>query len=297
MVIYLDVLIILNMFVDYFLLLSCSLLLKINVKKKRLILGAVVGSLFSFFILFPDLNFFLNLIFNVAGGLFLVFITFGYKRKQLFLKTVSIFFAENIIFAGVMFFVWLFFSPPGMLWKNGVTYITISPYILIFGSLTAYILTSTINFFLSSRVDSKKIYLIEIEFNKKKICLNALYDSGNCLTEPFSKKPVCVCEYEKLVEIFPLELVKFFDDFFKNITDVKNFEWKKKIKLIPCDTISNSLVLPAFYPENFNVLFDDGNKKQFDCFVAVTTKKISDGEYNAIIGDFNWKEGFLCFFI
>lgn len=287
MIIYLDVLIILNMFVDYFLLLSCSLLLKINVKKKRLILGAVVGSFFSLFILFPDLNFFLNLFFKAIGGFILVFITFGYKRKQLFFKTVAIFFAENIIFAGVMFFVWIFFSPSGMLWKNGVTYITISSFVLIFGSLVAYIVTSIINFFISNRVDSKNMFLIEFEFNKKKVCLNALYDSGNCLTEPFSQKPVCVCEYEKLIEIFPLELIEFFDNFFKNVTDIKNLEWGKKIKLIPCDTISGSSILPAFHPESFNVLGNDGNKKPFDCFVAVTKKKISDGEYNAIIGDFN----------
>ena len=287
MVIYLDILIILNLFVDYFLLVSCGMLLKFNLQRKRIVFGAILGGLFSLLILIPNLNFFLNFIIKSLSGVLLVLTAFGFRGKQIFIKTILIFFAENLIFVGVMFFVWVFFSPPGMFWKNGVTYIAISPAVLIIGSVAAYVITSAINFALSKRVDSKKIFLVEIEFNGKKTKLNALYDSGNCLVEPFSKKPVCVCEFDKLINIFPEEFVKFFDDFFKNVSEISNSEFKRAIKLIPCDTISGSLVLPAFLPDRFFVFSDYGEKKYFDCFVAVTTKKVSDGEYFAIIGDFN----------
>ena len=287
MIIYIDILIILNMFVDYLLLLSCSILLKIKLKKLRLILGAVVGSLFSLFILLPELNVFLNLFLKILSGSFLVLIAFGFKEKLVFLKAVIIFFGENLIFIGMTFFIWVFVSPPSMFFKNGVTYISISPFVLIVSSLFAYIATSIIDFFLSRRVNSKKIYKIEVEFNGNKIFLDALYDSGNCLVEPFSGKPVCVCEYRKLIKFFSDEFVKFFEDFFKNVGCVENLNLKKKIKLIPCDTVSGSIVLPAFCPQSFYVLDFNGERKAYDCLVAVTIKNISDGEYAAIIGDFN----------
>lgn len=186
-----------------------------------------------------------------------------------------------------MFFVWIFISPPGMFWKNGVTYIAISPAVLIIGSLIAYLITLAVNFALSKRVDCKKIYFIEIEFNGKKIVLDALYDSGNCLVEPFSKKPVCVCEFEKIAVLLPDEMLKFFKDYFQNISELKDCKFKRAIKLIPCDTVSGSLVLPAFLPDSFFVFAVDVGKKPYNCFVALTTKRISNGEYSAIIGDFN----------
>lgn len=287
MVIYIDILMILNMFIDYFLLLSCSILLKINLKKGRLILASIVGSFFSLLILLPELNIMLNLLLKVLTGIFLVLIAFGFKGKEIFFKIVAIFFGENLIFIGMTYFILVFASPPSMLLKNGVTYISISPVILIISSLFSYIATSIINFFISRRVDLKKIYKIEVEFNHNRVFLDALYDSGNCLVEPFSGKPVCVCEYRRLMGFFSDELTKFFEDFFKNVNCVENLELKKKIKLIPCDTVSGSVVLPAFLPQSFFVVDLNGKKKSYDCFIAVTTKNISDGEYGAIIGDFN----------
>lgn len=287
MVIYADILIILNLFVDYFLLRSCGILLNTKLKKKRLIFGALVGSFFSLLILLPSLNVLLNLIIKIITGVLLVLIVFGFKTKQLFFKTVSIFLAENLIFVGVMFFVWVFLAPPGMFWKNGVTYVSISPVVLVLGSLMAYFLTSIFNFVLEKRVNVKKIYSVEIGFNGRKIVLNALYDSGNCLIEPFSKKPVCVCEYESLIKILPEELINFFNDFFNGVENISSLNFKKSIKLIPCDTISSSLILPAFLPESFNILNVNGENKEFKCYVAVTKKKISDGEFAAILGEFN----------
>ncbi len=287
MVIFLDILIILNIFVDYFLLLSCSTILKETVPKRKIIVGALVGGFFSLVIVFPNLNFLLNILIKIVFAAILILITFGFKSKQIFIKRFLIFFAENLIFIGVMFFIWNFISPPGMLYKNGFTYIAISPVILLIGSLISYFVSCVFNLIMARRVDCKKIYPIEVSFNEKKLVLNALYDSGNCLIEPFSGKPVCVCEYEKIVKLFSLEFASFFDDFFNNYEKISNLNLKKTIKLIPCDTVSGFSVLPAFLPQSFFVLNLGSEKKYYDCYVAVTKKKISDGEYEAIIGDFN----------
>ena len=218
-------------------------------------------------------------------GAVLVLIAFGYGTKAMFFKTILIFLTENLIFIGVMFFLWMFFSPPGMFWKNGVTYVSISPIILILGTLVAYCLTCFINFVISRRVENKKIYSIKIKFNEKVAQVRALYDSGNCLTEPFSGKSVFICEYSAIFKILPERLIKFFCGSVNYIPEYKNCEYSKFIRLIPCDTIAGCTILPAFLPQNMVVLHNNV-EYPCECYVAVTTKTISDGEYSAIIGDF-----------
>ncbi len=282
MVLYVDILIILNLFIDYFLLLSSAVLLKQNAKKLRLILASILGSLSSLFIFLPTLPPVCMVLVKLMIGFCLVLIAFGYKTKIVFIKNVLLFFAENLIFIGIMFFLWMFASPPGMLWKNGVTYMPISPTILILGSIIAYFATCLINFIMSKRIECKKICSIIIEFNNKTVKINALYDTGNCLTEPFSGKPVCVCEYDSVFKILPKNLI----DFIQNSLDVTdNFKSDGRLRLVPCDTITGGGILPAFLPKTVMVLCNN-TEYEYECYVAVTTNKLSDGEYSAIIGDF-----------
>ncbi len=285
MVVYVDILLILNLFVDYFLLLGCCILLKTDVKKWRLVVGALVGSLFSLSIFVANFSFFLFFLFKVFSGIILVLVTFGFRTKALFLKFFSVFFVENFVFAGVMFCVWTLFSPPGMFWQNGVTYIAISPMVLVFGSVVAYFLTYFFNLIVSKRVDGKKIYSIKIRFNNKTIETKALYDTGNCLTEPFSKKPICICEFDVLRKVLPKDLASFFNDLYTYSFDEAGLENFSQIKMVPCRTINGESVLPAFLPQGFFVICN-GEEVKYDCYVGVTNRKISDGEYSAVVGDF-----------
>ncbi len=285
MVLYIDILIILNLFIDYFLLLSSAVLLKRNIKRLRLIFAAILGSLSSLFIFLPTISPIITVLIKLMIGFCLVLVAFGYKSKIVFIKTVLLFFAENLIFIGVMFCLWMFVSPPGMLWKNGITYIAISPIILISGSIVAYFSTCLINFIISKRVETNKIYSIKIELNNKKIEIKALYDTGNCLTEPFSGKPVCICEYDSIFKILPKNIDMFLNDSFNNVNFSNKFRSDTNLRLVPCDTVTGCGVLPAFLPKSVIVLCNN-MEYSYECYVAVTTNKISDGEYNAIIGDF-----------
>ena len=289
MVVYVDVLLILNLFVDYFLLLGCCVLMKIDVKKKRLIFGAVVGSLFSLIIFVAEFSFLLFLFFKIASGLVLVAATFGFSSKKVFIKAFLVFLLENFVFAGVMFCVWVACSPPGMLWKNGITYIEISPMVLVVGSAIAYGLTCVFNSVFCRFVSGEKLKKIRIEFNGDTVELNALYDTGNCLVEPFSKKPVCVCEFDVLKKILPEKLAFFLKNFSSASTSRQgssfDLAYRYSVKLVPCNTIAGESILPAFLPQRVVVLCGEKQIK-YDCYIGIINKSLSDGEYRAIIGDF-----------
>ena len=67
MVVYVDVLVALNIFVTYFLLLCTRGLLRKTVKRRRLAFGAVLGGLYSLIIFVPELSDILSVLLNTAA--------------------------------------------------------------------------------------------------------------------------------------------------------------------------------------------------------------------------------------
>lgn len=283
MTIYLDVLLVLNLFVNYFLLLSTSLLAHRNTRKLRLLLGASIGSISALLIFLPDFGFLITFLTKVIIGTILILITFGIETKKVFIKTLALFLAVNFVFAGIMFLIWISFSPKNMFLQNSIPYISISPLVLIIGSVVSYLCIRFFNIVISKRVEQKKLCQISIEINENIGNTTALIDTGNLLTDPFSGLPVVLWEIGALGRIIPQELMTFFDDISAGKEKFPD-KWKSKLRLVPCETACGGSVLPAFLPDEFNVL--EGDKKiKKKAIVAVCNKKLSDGEYHAIIGN------------
>ena len=77
-VIYVDVLLILNLFVNYFLFLGTACFLHRKPKRWRMILGAAAGSLSSLLIFVDSINFFLMTLIKLPLAALLVWIAMGY---------------------------------------------------------------------------------------------------------------------------------------------------------------------------------------------------------------------------
>lgn len=283
MIIYVDLLIALNLFVNYFLLLGSAVFTHRDIKRVRFALTALFGSLFSLFIFLPSCYSVLVTVLKIPLGAFLVLMGFGYKERRMYIKTLFMFYAVNFIFAGVIFLVWTIFQPKGMVIKNGIVYMVFSPLILIMGTLTAYIAIKIINAIFSKRLEDNNKCEIEIEDNNTKVRVQALIDTGNKLNDPFSGLPVIVCEYSKLRPIIPENLDNFFLDPIKYAKDLENSDWKKKVRLIPYNTVMGNAMLPAFKPHRVYIV-EDAKPKETSAYLAITTNKLSDGEYQAVIG-------------
>jgi len=99
-VIYLDVLLLLNLFVNYFLFLSAGFLLHQKPKRWRLIAGAAIGSLSSLLILFDGISDWIITLIKLPLAALLVWIAFGASRKGLYLKLVLTFLGVSFVFGG-----------------------------------------------------------------------------------------------------------------------------------------------------------------------------------------------------
>lgn len=284
MIIYLDILIIVNLFVNYFLILATKILIKSDVRRTRIILTAIFTSLYSLLIFVPQRYWVYISILKIPMGILLVLLAFGYKSRRIFIKTILIFLTVNVLFGGVIFLVYITLTPQNMLLKNGILYMNINPLILVIGTTISYFVIKTFNLINSKRIIEKNICDLEIEVLDKSIKTKALVDSGNQLTDPFLGLPVVICEFDKISKLIPDNLDKFFCEPLKYSKDINNSSWKKKIKLIPCDTIAGNKILPAFKPQRVSILKGD-IKSEINVLVAITPNKVSDGEYSAIIGN------------
>lgn len=282
MVIYIDVLLAINLFVNYFLLLSTSVLLHRETVRRRILLGALVGTSFSFMIFLPDFGFLFTFITKLILGALLTLLTFGVKSKPLFLKTLLSFWGVNFLFGGVIFLVWITLSPSKMFYNNGIAYVGISPIVLILGTLLAYCVIYLVNFLLSRRVGKEKICRIRICVEGKEVSLSALIDSGNHLTDPLGGLPVIVCEFSAVARLLPEELYSYFASPIKECNLLENHPWRKRVRVIPFHSVASSGMLAAFLPDGYWI---NGKEKENSVLIGITTNPLGDGEFTAIVGD------------
>ncbi|MBQ3006917.1 MAG: sigma-E processing peptidase SpoIIGA [Clostridia bacterium] len=266
-VIYADILIIINLIVNYLLLRACAMITGHNFKALRLLASSSFGSLSSLMIFIENMPLIANIIIKIILLSLMVFIAFGSGNIKSFIKDISAFFLVNFGFAGIMFALCTTLFPDSAIYKNGIVYFDISIFTLTGGAIICYFTLSIISRFTKSKKPLKSIYSIKITYNGKYAEGKALFDSGNTLCDCFSGKPVIIAEKEFISKICD-----------NDITGMKNF------RLIPFSTIADSGALPAFLPDKTEIFIDGKWYESNEIYIAVTNKKIVSGEYSALFG-------------
>lgn len=198
--VYIDVLITVNIFVDFFLLLCTKRLLNIRAKLWRLIAGSVTGGFFSLSALLPRMPFGLNLLSDLLIAAVMILTAFGFGGAKRFLRRVAVCFALSFGFCGLMMFIYTTFEPEGMEIYNDTVYFNISPFLLIILTLICYYTLRLIKR-LTKGVCGKSACNIEITLNGGTVCFCAAVDTGCTVKEPFSGDYVIIAESEILRDL------------------------------------------------------------------------------------------------
>ena len=187
MTIYIDEVLFLNFFFDFFLLFYFQILLKRNVKIFRIVLGAFVGSL-TILVLFFKISslqlFFIKLYLSIL----MILITFGYRNLKTFLVNIVMFYIVSIFLGGFLYVLNIEFaySHKGILfYNNGISINFI--FLIIVSPLVLY-------FYVKQNIMYKKkivnTYKVNIYIGRRVLNLNGYLDTGNTLT--FKGKPVII---------------------------------------------------------------------------------------------------------
>lgn len=283
--VYVDILIVTNFIIDYFVLLLTSKLCSLKVKKWRLLVGAIAASLTSLKIFAPELSLMFEILVSVTISLLIVIVTFGFINKIRFFKAVLIFFFSSAALAGGAMALWSIFKINGLVIRNGTVFYNISPVILVLSITVVYIITTIV----SKIIFKKKInsdYMITLKLNNRSVTINGFVDSGNMLRDTFTDTPVIIVSYERVKNLFCEKLDKifakqnfemgFYDDILKS-------GYSGRFRVIPFESLSDSGVLAAIVLDNALLHIGEEKIKIEQIIMAVTHKKLMGGEYDALL--------------
>lgn len=255
MVIYADVLFVVNFFITYLLLKLTNLLLKESTGVVRLLSAAAFGGLYSQVIFIDELNVLVTAIGKIIASMIIVLISFKFKRITKYLKAVCIFYFSNMIFLGIIIAIILLFKPNGIALKNSVVYFDLSAKVLIVSAAVAYLISVLIIKLYNKTIASSELYRLSVSKNGNTYNLYAFVDSGNKLKEPFSDYPVIIADKNKIC----------------NCTE----------RVIPYNTVGGEGVLNAFKPDKLVV---SNGKDSFETNrVYIALSQIDDSDFSAII--------------
>ena len=100
MKIYIDMVFLLNIILDFLLLMSVSVILTRNAKLKRIILGSMIGGV-STTLLFIEINTIILFFLKIILGIFMVIATFSYKNIRYTLNNLFYLLTISFILSGI----------------------------------------------------------------------------------------------------------------------------------------------------------------------------------------------------
>ena len=277
--IYIDVLIILNIYVTFFLIKATGLFLHKKFANHRVAFGSLIGGASALLILLPQLNTLVTMFIKCLLGVIIVTVAIGYNSKRTFIKQTIVFIMINMVFAGLMILLWLFSAPIGMFYNNGTAYFDISFAAITISTVIAYGLIKLIRYIMDVKLGSEMNYTIKIKHNDKEVTFTAFGDTGNTLTDFFTGLPVIICDSMALHEIMPHEI-----DFDKidSLWNKNNNTTMKGIRFLPYSTISSSALLPVFKPQNIVITDNNGYKKDVQALIGISKERLKNDGVSAL---------------
>lgn len=260
MTVYIDVLIILNLYINFLLLRTTALFLRRGFPQTKALWAAILGALGSLIILAPALPFYITVPYKILLGAAMVLIAFGKQKFKDFLICELFFLLAGFLFGGILTAIRTFFSPSGMLLNNGVCFFNIPIAALVSFTAGAYFLMKLVKRLSEKR--SRRICTVKITQNSSEISLRGLCDTGCEVRDIFSGKAVIVCDFEKASTVLPDEILEYLSG---------NSQKLEKIRLVPCRTVSSNTLIPVFKAQEIVV---DG--KPADVLVGVSKERLGD---------------------
>ncbi len=261
--IYIDRLFLLNLIIDYFILLGSAKVCGVKLRRGRYAIGATVGALFAACSVLPSAEFLSVALIKLVFGVFMALIAFGKEEKLL--RCTVVFFAVSVLFGGA---VWAISLKSGAN-PSAPVYVPLSMPVLVISFGIIYALLSIV-FSGTAKNAGKQTVDVLVEHGGKTAELRALRDTGNTLIDPVTGDSVLIASVQVLCKLNPK---------FENISPESIGEFPDyKFRLIPYRAVGTSGgLLPAFRPEKISV---DGHVCD-DVLVAVSADIEGDG-FNAI---------------
>lgn len=218
--IYVDLLVIQDLLMNYIILITTGILLNRITKFKKLFLSSVIGTI-PLILLFINTSKLIVFAINFFFSIIMSIISYKYKDIIYTLKNTFYMHINSIFVAGSLYFINTSFLPRMNSYFSNTTILT------LLSPLITYIYLKSIS---NLKINYSNYYKIDIYLkDKPKITITSFLDTGNKLKDPYTNKPIILIS-QKLININ-----------------------NEKIILVPYNTIDSHGLLKCFSPEKIYI--------------------------------------------
>lgn len=287
MTIYLDLILLENIIMNYIIILATGMICKVNIKHTRIFLSSLLGAIYAIISYIVNIQIYTNHTIKILVSICMVYIAFNSPNVKTMLKQIVIFYLTSFCFGGAAYYLLYNLSPNLIQNVNGYFSGIYPVKIAILGGILGFFVINISFNIIKSKLTKKDIlYDIEIFYKQKSSKIKVILDTGNFLTDPITNTPVLIAESSKLKNIIPEKILNNIEEVIYNGSfDEIEEEIKTRCCIIPFSTIGkNNGIIIGFRPDYIKIYTDEGEKIRKKVIIGINNKAQKNEVYSGLIG-------------
>lgn len=280
-VIYLDVLLLVNFIMGYFLLRSAAALTAARIRNRRLFLGALAAAASSVVLLAPPLPVWMQVGYQLGTALLVVRCAFGWCGWLQLFRQALWYALLNLLVAGMVILAAQHWGVSCVETNNLAVYFNLSPVTLMLAALSVYFCIH-LGVLLFGQPPPPLGWELTLSMQEGSIRIQGYLDTGFLVQDPMTGTAVILLSWPQVKTKFPEKLVQCLDAYFEGLNPV--FPEGLSFRLIPCRTVAGDKILPGICCRRVRAT------QSRQCFIsgettlAFTQQTLRAGEYDALFG-------------
>ncbi len=290
MTVYVDVVLLENLCMNYIILFGTGYIIKLKIKHWRILVSSSIGAVYAILAYMGIFPLYANIVVKIILSICMVYIAFNPKNIKAIIKELALFYLVSFALGGCAFALLYIVRPQDIFMKDGVYIGTYPLKIALLGGVVGFIITYVAFKVVKTRMNKNElIYEIVLKINEKELTTKVMLDTGNMLKDPISNNPVVLIEKKILYNILPKELLENTKNMlggdFKNNEDLEN-EYRTRLRIIPFTSVGkqNGMML-GIKVDEIKIITDIDEIINTNAIVCVYEKEFSKrGKYFGIMG-------------
>ncbi|SJZ35709.1 sigma-E processing peptidase SpoIIGA [Selenihalanaerobacter shriftii] len=245
--IYFDLVIIINLVMNYLLLWTTARLIKIDYRIWQLSLSAICGTVYTILILFPEMRGWNNIVMYFVISIIMVNVAYIPIKIKKFFKAIGYFYLITFLAAGILMAGYNLNVKSQFSELTGNVNLSLQDTWIFLFSIFILWIVGKFSWRIFQGQVSTESFLVDlfIKFDNQSLKLEGLVDTGNQLSDPLTKTPVIIVELETILDILPENILNIFTEYdleseIEEIAAVlSNTSWAKRFRLIPFSAIGS----------------------------------------------------------
>jgi len=288
MTIYLDLILLENIIMNYIIILATGMICRVNIKYFRLLLSSLLGAVYAIITYIVNMEIYTNQFTKILVSISMIYIAFNSINFKIMLKQLIIFYLTSFCFGGAAYYLLYNLSPRLIQSVNGI-FVGMYPIkIAVLGGILGFFIINLSFKIIKNKLSKKDmIYDVEIFYKERKSSVRVILDTGNFLCEPITKVPVLLVESQKLKSIIAEDILESLENImYGNNIEKIDEELKTRCSIIPFSSIGrNNGMIIGFKPDYIKIYTDYGEEIRRKVIVGIYNNKLTkNGIYSGLIG-------------